>query len=1418
MLAAIVCGGAAAPLPASAGVPSVNSPSSGPGDSEDVFDGADLPGGEATEGEAAPTDPAPAPEPTPVEPIAPEEPSGEVTEPPTPLPDPAPEPPASEEAEAPASTPEELAPEELAPEVAPEELAPESLPEADEPAARIGARAAGIAEEPRPVWIESFEEGLTNSASGLPAYAAGRYTASAGWVNGTSCTGVLVNYLAPYPNAQFCPSQNVILTTTAAAREARRLADVLGQVAAGVVGSTSDSAPANGYTAAGTRTNHALVSLPYSTVTGGSTVLQSVDEVGLTAPDRRYYALELKAAGASCGNPNASLQLSLFSGSTTLLTGFSSPVVPCGTSGNVFYTSPTLPASGGFFDPALQGSVRAATYTGTNVASLTPAQIADARVRLVNTVSGASRFGVDDVSVLDVTPALDVAFESPTASATMPTTLTYTITNTSDLLAKTDWGFAATLPPGLVVAPGPGVVNSCPNVTGAATAVTAAAGSSTLTAAGGDLAAGTTSCTISVEVVAAATGTVTSGTVTPSGLIVASADELTVVPATTITVRKNLPTRTAAGDQFTLSLRSGATVLASATTSGTAVGLQAAQISRAVVESGATYTIHEAQTSGAGIGYANAYECTWNGTVIAAGAGSSGTLAIPDESGAEVVCTFTNTARSAQLFCDANRFYSVTAAGVLQQGDIVSGGVATVGSWPGATGANSLGVGAGGTLAYALDRSTSGNQVSAILKWTPGSGFQRLPNSSYTTVAGGTTITGSIVTGAIDPSSGRYLFGTFANSQFYLWSFTETAPAASRFALVGSFPTGTAPNGNGDMAFDAQGNLYVVGSAGAGSASSAAIYTVTSQTLAAASGGTLAVSPSVTRPLTGTDAAFTNVNGIAFSPRGTVYLANAGSAYEFDATTWARVPGTPRVLVDSVDLGGCTSPSTLTVLKNVVGRLAAGDQFTLTASTGSPPTAFATATTSGAATGRQSVQIGPFPAPTGSTVTVSEAMAAGSASAIGAYTSVYECWTDGVRVSNGSGASGTVVMPNRLSANVICTYFNSPRPASTVRITKTIQEFSGLTRPGADWSVGTTATATAGTATALPSEATRQQTDAAGQASWSVLFGSTLSRATIVVSEVQQPGFAFASGSCTVNGAPTPVTFTQAGTVVSARLANIASATTVECSIVNRPTASLTLAKSVAFGSALPTDWVLGAVGPDGALPGPFGRSGTAAASGVPVTPGVAYRLSETGGPLTYEQTGAWQCLTATGVALDVTAEGDVVPTDSGAITCTVTNATAVLTLLNQVQSPQAGFQAQDWRVTAAPGPLAGAALPTENRLGAEYVASGNPDNTFEVRPGHSYTLSQAATDPTRPLAYQELRLERLDGSTWTPVSSSTVSAPAAGQAAVYRFVNAPVDPTTLPLTGGTGADAFLIAGGSVSVLALALSVWHGRRRRGGAL
>ncbi|KQR21209.1 DUF7933 domain-containing protein [Microbacterium sp. Leaf151] len=1291
------------------------------------------------------------------------------------------------------------------------------------PEARIGILAAGVPEAPAEVWTETFEQGLSATApTALTAYASGRYTASPGWSTPSNCTGVLVNFSATYPNTQFCPSQSLlnIPVSTASAREVRRLADVLGQVAAGTTGSTTSTAPANGSTST-TRTNHALVDLPYAALTG-TTVAQSSSPIAVSAAGSRYYTLRFDAAAAPCSANAPALSLSLFSGATTLLAPFPTAVNPCAITGNVFYTSPAQTASGGLLDPAIGSSARAATFTGPSAALLTPTQIAAAQVRVTNSTTGVgSGFGVDNLRVLDVTPSLDWAFSPASVPVGTASALTYTITNTSDLLAKSDWTFTNTLPAGLTVAPTPAVGGTCAQVTGTTFAVTALAGSSSIAAVGGDLAAAAASCTITVNVVASAEATFTnapSNVVTP--LIAPDTATLTVTPASRLTVRKNLPARLASTDQFTLSVRSGSTVIASATTTGTATGLQAAQVSRQIVEAGATYTISETPTSGVALGYASTYECTREGTVIAAGSSRSGPLTMPQDDGAEVVCTFTNTLQQPRLFCDSGLFYGLTANGALIQADGAVGGQATVGSWSNVTGANSLGVAAGGTGAYALNRSTDAANVLSILKWTPTGGFETLANSAYTTTdRAGTVIPGSIVAGAIDLATGRYLFGKYNNGSFYAWSFTESAPAASRFTYLGSFSAGSAPNGNGDMAFDNRGNLYVLGAATVNNASSAAIFTVTAETLAGASGGTLAVSTSATRTLNGLDAtpAFGSVNGIAFSPRGTVYLSSSTSTYEFDPTTWTRVASTPRIDFASTDLASCNSPGTITVQKNVVGRAAGADQFQLTLADANG--ALGTATTAGTATGRQAAQVGAFPASIGSTLTVSETMAAGSTSAIGVYTVRLECWSDGIRIANAAATSAAVTMPDRFGANVVCTFFNSPSPVASVTVIKRVLDpATGQSAPAAGWSLGAAATATAGSATVLPSEAPRQTSDAAGTAVWSVLFGSASSRATLTVSEVQQTRFTFVSGTCTVNGTVAPVTFTTASGVVSGGIAGVGPSAIVVCTLVNQPITSLTLVKAVSSGSVAATDWTLSATAPTGALAGPTGRTATAATTNVPVSPARPYRLAETGTNAAYVQVGAWRCVESTGAEVAVTAASDVTLRTGTAVTCTVTNATATLTLLKDVTAPSPGFVPATWTVTAVPAALAGATLPTQSRVGAAYdPVAGNAASTFEVRPGHGYTLSEAPTVPGTRLAYTTLRLERLDGSTWTAVTGRSVTAPAAGQSAIYRFVNAPVVGPVLPLTGGVGADAFVIAGGLLLALTVVGAVIH-RRRRGGSL
>ena len=144
------------------------------------------------------------------------------------------------------------------------------------------------------------------------------------------------------------------------------------------------------------------------------------------------------------------------------------------------------------------------------------------------------------------------------------------------------------------------------------------------------------------------------------------------------------------------------------------------------------------------------------------------------------------------------------------------------------------------------------------------------------------------------------------------------------------------------------------------------------------------------------------------------------------------------------------------------------------------------------------------------------------------------------------------------------------------------------------------------------------------------------------------------------------------------------------------------------------------------------------------------------------------------------------------------------------VIDPAGGFTASAWNVTATPAVLAGRTLVPKTVVGAEADVAGA--NTFEVRPVHGYTLSEASNSTV--VAYRQVRLEKFDGTSWVTVPSGSIVAPAAGQNAMYRFVNERIPPVMLPLTGGASADAFVYGGGGALALSLIAGVWWSLRRR----
>lgn len=102
---------------------------------------------------------------------------------------------------------------------------------------------------------------------------------------------------------------------------------------------------------------------------------------------------------------------------------------------------------------------------------------------------------IDNIQVLDATPHLNKSFEPARVEAGKTSTLTITVTNTSELATKDGWGFTDNLPAGLAIASPSQLGGTC------RADVTAGAGATSINVTSGVLLNGETSCTIVANVV-----------------------------------------------------------------------------------------------------------------------------------------------------------------------------------------------------------------------------------------------------------------------------------------------------------------------------------------------------------------------------------------------------------------------------------------------------------------------------------------------------------------------------------------------------------------------------------------------------------------------------------------------------------------------------------------------------------------------------------------------------------------------------------------------------------------------------------------------------------------------------------------------------------------------------------------------------
>ena len=331
------------------------------------------------------------------------------------------------------------------------------------PTAAAAPGSPGTEQAPLTVLNETFENGQgtgstnANNYTGTAAATGSEtYTAAPYWL--TNCNGIIVS------GASTATSTSGNACNASVYPSLRSLATLLGQLN----GTSTPSA------------NHAVTAYTDNSVLPDSQrELETVTARPLASANR-FVTFRLNYAAVSCNGSGGSSPVLQFAyldadGNATTIPG----------------SQPSCPSSG-----AASGS---GTFTSTPV--LYPGTSVGVRVLNLTNAYAGNNGAIDDLQILDTTPQLDQAF-SPTAIGTGGTsTLTYTITNTTDDAAKPGFRFVNALPSGVSVASNPGYATTCTD----ASASGNTAGSTSLTFTG-SLAAGVGSCTVTVNVTSDAAG------------------------------------------------------------------------------------------------------------------------------------------------------------------------------------------------------------------------------------------------------------------------------------------------------------------------------------------------------------------------------------------------------------------------------------------------------------------------------------------------------------------------------------------------------------------------------------------------------------------------------------------------------------------------------------------------------------------------------------------------------------------------------------------------------------------------------------------------------------------------------------------------------------------------------------------------
>jgi uncharacterized repeat protein (TIGR01451 family)/fimbrial isopeptide formation D2 family protein len=333
----------------------------------------------------------------------------------------------------------------------------------------------GTPSAPAVLYTEDFQNG--SGVTTLPNYTSTsgvKYTADAYWLSTGDCNGFILSAADTTRPSGYC--NNFAGFSDGEYAAALRKAQALGLL----------NSPQN------PDTNRALSTNTSPQTSGGTAPANRIEfatagQINLPSANGRFITFSVDAAATGC-NLEPPLLRFYFRDAQGVETPVSTSAInPC--------TDPGTQTSNGVFYGRFPAN-SSRLLSGSSVGIVLRNESSAAQ----NGNDGA----IDNIRVLDVTPQLDKQFSPAQVQTGGTSTLTFTVTNTSELGQKNGWSFTDNLPSGLTLA------NS--TVGGTCDADTAAtAGGTSIAVTNGNLAVGETSCTITVQVTSPTAGSFTNG-------------------------------------------------------------------------------------------------------------------------------------------------------------------------------------------------------------------------------------------------------------------------------------------------------------------------------------------------------------------------------------------------------------------------------------------------------------------------------------------------------------------------------------------------------------------------------------------------------------------------------------------------------------------------------------------------------------------------------------------------------------------------------------------------------------------------------------------------------------------------------------------------------------------------------------------